>query len=40
MSSKLELLEKFLAKIFALSDAEDNSSGLLNRGGIVDLPLF
>ena len=40
MSSKLELLAKFLAKIFALSDAEDNNSGLLNRGGIVDLPSF
>ena len=25
---------------FALSDAEDNISGTLNRGGIADLPLF
>ena len=25
---------------FALSDAEDNNSGPLNRGGIADLPLF
>ena len=40
VSSKLDLLEKFLAKIFALSDAKDNNSGLLNRGGIVDLPSF
>ena len=37
-SSRLEFLEKFLAKFFALSDAEDNTSCLLNRGGIVDLP--
>ena len=39
-SSRLELLEKFLANNFALSDAEDNTSGLLNRGGIADLPLL
>ena len=39
-SSKLELLEKFLANNFALSDAEDNTSGPLNRGGIADLPLL
>ena len=25
---------------FALPDAEDNTYGLLNRGGIADLPLF
>ena len=25
---------------FALSDTEDNTSGLLNRGGIADLPLM
>ena len=37
-SSRLEFLEKFLAKKFALSDAEDNPSGPLNRGGIADLP--
>ena len=37
-SSRLELLEKFLANNFALSDAEDNTSGPLNRGGIADLP--
>ena len=30
-SSRLEL-EKFSANSFALSDAEDNTSGLLNRG--------
>ena len=30
----------FLANNFALSDAEDNNSGLLNRGGISDLPLL
>ena len=39
-SSRLELLEKFLAKNFALSDAEDNTSGSLNRGGIGDLLLL
>ena len=36
-SPRLEFLEKFLAKIFALSDAEDDTSGPLNRGGIADL---
>ena len=39
-SSRLEFLEKFLGNKFALSDAEDNTSGLLNRRGIVDLPLL
>ena len=39
-SSRLEFLEKFLAKHFALLDAEDNTSRLLNRGGIADLPLI
>ena len=39
-SSRLEFLEKFSANNFALSDAEDNTSGPLNRGGIVDLPLL
>ena len=29
-SSRLEFLEKFSAKNFPLSDAEDNTSGLLN----------
>ena len=36
---KLEFLETFLVNNFALSDAEGNTSGSLNRGGIVDLPL-
>ena len=37
-SSRFELSEKFLANNFlALSDAEDNTSGPLNRGGIADL---
>ena len=35
-SSRLEFLEKFLANNFA----EDNTSRLLNRGGIADLPLL
>ena len=39
-SSRLEFLEKFAANNFAFSDAEDNTSGLLNRGGIADLPLL
>ena len=39
-SSRLELLEKFSANNFALSDAEGNTSGSLNRGGIADLPLL
>ena len=39
-SSRLEFLEKFLGNIFALSDAEDNNSGPLNRGDIADLPLL
>ena len=39
-SSGLEFLEKFSANNFALSDAEDNTSGPLNRGGIGDLPLL
>ena len=40
VSSRLEFLEKFLANNFALSDAEDNTSGSLNKGGIADLPLL
>ena len=40
VSSRLEFLEKFLANNFALSEAEDNTSGPLNRGGIADLPLL
>ena len=39
-SSRLEFLENFLANNFALSDAEDNTSRPLNRGGITDLPLL
>ena len=39
-SSRLEFLEKFSANNFALWDAEDNTSGLLNKGGIADLPLL
>ena len=39
-SSILELLEKFLANDFALSEAEDNTSRPLNRGGITDLSLL
>ena len=39
-SSRLEFLEKFLANNFALLDAEGNTSGPLNRGGIADLPLL
>ena len=39
-SSRLRFLEKFSPNNFALSDAEDNTSGPLNRGGIADLPLL
>ena len=39
-SSRLEFKEKFSANNFALSDAEVNTSGPLNRGGIADLPLL
>ena len=39
-SSRLEFLEKFSANNFVLSDAEDNTSGPLNRGDIADLPLL
>ena len=39
-SSILEFLEKFSANNFALSDAEDNTSGLLNSGNIPDLHLL
>ena len=38
-SSRVKFKEKFSANNFALSDAEDNTSGSLNRGGIADLPL-
>ena len=36
-SSRLRFLEKFSGNNFALPDAEDNTSGPLNRGGIIDL---
>ena len=39
-SSRLEFIEKFSANNFALSDAEGNTYGSLNRGGIADLPLL
>ena len=39
-SSRLEFAEKFSSNNFALSDAEDNYSGMLNRGGIADLHLL
>ena len=39
-SSRLEFLEKFSTSNFALSDAEDNTSKPLNRGGIADLSLL
>ena len=39
-SSRIEFKVKFSANNFALSDAEDNTSGPLNRGGIANLPLL
>ena len=39
-SSRLEFLEKVSASKFALSDAEDNTPRLLNRGSIADLLLL
>ena len=39
-SLKLEFLEKFSANNLVLSDAENNTSGQLNRGRIADLPLL
>ena len=38
--SRLEFKEKFSANNSALSDAENNTSILLNRGGVADLPLL
>ena len=38
--SRLEFLEKFLANNFALLDADNNTSGPLNIGGIAELPLL
>ena len=39
-SSRLDFSENFSANNFALSDAENNTSGTLNRGGIANLPLL
>ena len=39
-SSRLEFLEKFSENNFAVSDAEDNTSGLLIKGGIAVLTLL
>ena len=39
-SSRLEFLEKFLANNFVLSDAEYNTYGPYDRGGIANLPLL
>ena len=39
-SSRSEFFEKFLGNNFALWDAEDNTSGPLNRRGISDLPML
>ena len=39
-SSRLEFLGKSLANNFSLSNAENNTSGPLNIGGIADIPLF
>ena len=37
-SSRLEFLGKLLGNNFALSDAEDNTSGSFNRENIAGLP--
>ena len=39
-SSRLELLEKFLINNLVFPDAEDNTSGLLNKGSIAHFPLL
>ena len=39
-SSRLDFLEKVSPNNFSLSDAEDNTTRLLNRGGTPDLPYF
>ena len=36
-SSRLEFIENLSANNFALSDAEDNTSGLLNRGIVSEV---
>ena len=38
--SRLEFSKKFLANNFALSDAENNTCGALNRGGRADFLLL
>ena len=38
--SRLDFLEKFLANNFALSDTEDDTSVLLNTGGVADSSLL
>ena len=38
--SRSEFLKKFSGNNLNLLDAEDNSSGSLNSGGIADLPLL
>ena len=38
--SRLEISKKFSANNFALSDADKNTSGPLNRESIADLPLL
>ena len=38
--ARLDFLEKLLTSNSVLSDAEDSTSGPLNRGGIADLPLL
>ena len=37
---KIRVLRKVWVNNFALSNAEDSTSGLLNRGGKADLPLL
>ena len=39
-SSRLEFIENISGNNFALSDAEDKTSGPLNRGRIANLPLL
>ena len=39
-SSRLGFLEKFTRYNSALSDAQDSTPRLLNRGGIADFPLL
>ena len=39
-SSRLEFVERFLANNFALSSAESNTPGSLNRRALAELPLL